>query len=127
MTPPAAKPFAFSKRDRLKNNAQFRNVFDNGVRLCGKGVNLYALENGLPHSRVGLAVGKKVGNAARRNRIRRVFREAFRLNRGILPCGFDLILSLARGGGEMFLPEVEPEIIRLFENLASRSKPCDSS
>ncbi|NOZ22766.1 MAG: ribonuclease P protein component [Planctomycetes bacterium] len=127
MTAPAARRFTFAKRDRLKNNAEFRNVFDNGVRLRSKRVILYALENGLPHTRVGLAVGKKVGNAAKRNRIRRVLREAFRLNRAMLPCGFDLVLVPGRAWRDACLPDVEPEMVHLFEKLASRSTPCDSS
>ncbi|MEW6355544.1 MAG: ribonuclease P protein component [Planctomycetota bacterium] len=127
MTPPAAGQFTFSKRDRLKNNVEFRKVFDNGVRLRGKRLTIYALENGLPNSRLGLAVGKKVGNAARRNRIRRVLREAFRLNRAILPRGFDLVITPGRDLGEASLSAVQPDVVHLFEKLTLREKPCGSS
>jgi len=122
MTVPEGKRATFPKQDRLKNNAEFRNVFDNGIRLRSKRVTIYALENGLPHTRVGMAVGKKTGNSPRRNRIRRVLREAFRLNRGLLSTSFDLVILPGRAWQEISLSEVEPEIVRLFEELSSRSK-----
>jgi len=42
--------------------------------------------------RIGITVSRKVGGAVVRNRIRRLFREAYRLTRDGLPTGLDLIL-----------------------------------
>lgn len=43
-------------------------------------------------ARLGLAVGRKLGRAPHRNRIKRVVREAFRLAPGRFPDGFDLVV-----------------------------------
>jgi ribonuclease P protein component len=48
--------------------------------------------NGLQTARLGVSVGKKHGNAVRRNRIKRVFRAAFRQCRRLLPAGRDYVL-----------------------------------
>lgn len=60
--------------------------------------------NGLEHTRLGLSVGRACWKSAvRRNRVRRVFREAFRLSREELPRGVDLVLIPAA-------PKLQPEL-----------------
>jgi ribonuclease P protein component len=46
----------------------------------------------LPHPRLGMSVNRKVGNAVRRNRIRRLIRESFRLMQHDFPAGYDLVV-----------------------------------
>jgi ribonuclease P protein component len=48
--------------------------------------------NGLKVARLGVSVGVKHGNAVRRNRIKRVFRAAFRLSQTVLAGGVDYVL-----------------------------------
>jgi ribonuclease P protein component len=75
---------------------------------------VYARPNDRKHPRLGLAVSRKVGNAVRRNRWKRVIREAFRLAQHRLPA-LDFV-CLPRSRDEPTLALVAPAL----EGLAAR-------
>ncbi len=53
---------------------------------------LYARKNRLETNRVGITVGKKLGCAVVRNRVRRRLREAYRLNEAAFLPGYDIVV-----------------------------------
>lgn len=58
-----------------------------------------AQENGRDHARLGISVGrKKIRKANDRNRVKRLLRESFRLNKAELPVGIDLIVVPRHAG-----------------------------
>ncbi len=90
--PEAGKSFAFRKEEHLRRPADFRRVYDRRRSASDGWLIVYGCENGLPHLRLGLSVSRKVGQATHRNRLRRLYREAFRLTRSEMPTGLDLVL-----------------------------------
>ncbi|KKO21178.1 MAG: ribonuclease P protein component [Candidatus Brocadia sp.] len=83
--------FRFTKAERLTLKKEFERVFQDGKVLKDAKVVLYVMANSLPHSRLGLVVSKKVGNAVRRNRAKRLLREVYRLNKHVLTMHVDMI------------------------------------
>lgn len=67
--------------------------------------------------RLGVAVSKRHGNAVRRNRIKRLSREAFRLMRPELPEGFDFVM-VPRVGSDPDLPELKDSLAKLAGKIA---------
>ena len=62
--------------------------------------------NGLDITRLGLSIGKACWKSAvKRNRVRRVFREAFRLSLDELPAGLDVVLI---GSTPKLDPDLDP-------------------
>lgn len=107
------------KHEHLRRPADFQAVYDRRISASDAWLLVFAAPNGLPHSRVGLSVARKWGNAVVRNRIRRVYREAFRLSRGELPVGLDLIL-IPRSPNPPTTPTIRQALTSLARRLAKR-------
>jgi len=87
-----SRPLTFPRSHRVRTPREYAAVYDAGVRESRGPILVYSLANGLAHSRMGLSVSRKVGTAPKRNRIRRLLREAFRHMQHDLPCGYDWVI-----------------------------------
>ena len=63
----------------IKNNRDFTYLFKKGESVVNYGFVCYIRPRRAGKNRLGIVTGKKVGNAVKRNRARRIIREAFRL------------------------------------------------
>jgi ribonuclease P protein component len=90
------RPQGFPPALRIRRGRDFDRVFRDGGRAGDDLLVVHALPNGGPHPRLGLAVGKALGGAVVRNRVKRLLREAFRLRRLDLPAAHDLVV-VAKG------------------------------
>jgi ribonuclease P protein component len=117
------KKFAFPKRERLTRANDFKRVFSAGKRFSDRNLILYVLANALGFSRLGLVVSRKFGNAVRRNRFKRLMREVFRLNKGKISGGTDIIVIPARTAA-CELKSLEDSFLHLVEEYA---KECDGA
>jgi|GEM_PF-794838 len=99
---------------RIRSEADFKRIYRRGSRARGKILLVVACENELGRTRLGLSVGRKIWKlAVRRNRLRRIFREAFRLTYPELPQGVDLILIPAEPRLDPTLEETRRELVYL--------------
>lgn len=108
---------------RLRERSDFTRCYGAGRKLFSRTFVLFALERKdiSPMWRMGMAVTKKVGNAVWRNRIKRLVREAFRLNAERVPQGFDVVVIPKRGIDPRLLTytQVAGELLALFPAIAS--------
>src|SRR4051812_49147118 len=84
----------FRWTDRLHARHDFSAVFKQGQRYVASGLLMWVYRQPEPTShgpRLGLAIPKAYGNAVQRNRLKRLLRETFRLNKSTLPPGVDLV------------------------------------
>jgi ribonuclease P protein component len=120
-------PARFRPRQRLRTRAEFDRVFRRGVRLDGRLFSLVALQSVAPQDRLGLAVGRPVGDAVRRNRARRLLRESFRRLAPVERPPLDLVLIGKPALGAASQAEVDRELherlLRLLRREPGLSRP----
>ena len=103
-------PRGLSKEEKLLKAGEFDKARKEGSRVVTRSFVVHARPNGLHVTRLGLSVSSRVGNAVRRNRIKRLLREFFRLNKLRLPSSTDLAISARKGSRVKTLGEVEREL-----------------
>jgi ribonuclease P protein component len=103
--------FAFPPEQRLKRPSDFRAVFDRGTKRHTRGFILFRAGTGSALPRLGVSVGRKVGGAVVRNRVKRLLRESFRLHwREWELSGADLVVIAKRGADALSVHEVSREL-----------------
>ncbi|MFN4259166.1 MAG: ribonuclease P protein component [Gemmataceae bacterium] len=112
--------------ERIKRPQDFQQVFARRRSVSNDFLIIYGRENGLSHNRLGLSVSRKVGGAVQRNRLRRLYREAFRLTKVDMPVGLDIVL-VPRGAQEPTLEELKQVLPLLVGKLARRLRREESS
>lgn len=81
------------KAYRIKKNSEFQDIFNTGNSFANRELVIYyRMKNDQAHFRLGISVGKKLGNAVTRNRIKRYIRESFTELKGRLKAEYDIII-----------------------------------
>ena len=91
-TPNRMEKQSFGKKERIRKRKQYLNIYRGGGRVHSNNFIVILSPNPSGEKRLGVAVSKKVGNAAQRNRIKRLIREFFRLNKDGLPDSKDMVI-----------------------------------
>jgi len=97
-TPSPAPRLGFARSARITHAKEFQAVFAHKVRKSRGPLTVFVRPNGLGRDRLGLSIGKRVGNAVVRGRAKRLIREAFRLSaparaQRLGTEGYDLVVS----------------------------------
>lgn len=90
------KDHGFSKSERIKRNFEYKKVYKQGAYYKDDLFILSILKNNMTNHRLGLSISSsKVPLAPKRNRIKRIIREFFRLNKMKLKNGpYDIVISI---------------------------------
>jgi len=115
------QPAAF----RLRTQRDFRSVYGRGRRASGDWLTVVVWlrrKDEIPAPRIGLSVSKDHGGAVRRNKLKRVLREAFRLERHIMPDNVDVVLIPKKRDDNMPLAAIRSELPVLIEKALRAPK-----
>jgi ribonuclease P protein component len=116
-----SQSYNFLREHRLLSSKDYSHVFDKAFKVHNKAFTLLARSNDLNTARLGLVIAKKnLKFAHQRNRVKRLLRESFRLQRAELP-NFDLVLLTRRDIAVLS----KSDIIRYRDDIFARfNKRC---
>ena len=104
----------------LKKNYEFKYVFLKGKFYRSNHIDAYIIKNSLNYNKLGLAISKKIGKSVKRNKIKRIIREVYRLNESNIKKGYTFIFLWNKN----YTPEdANYEIIKKdFESILNRAE-----
>lgn len=114
--------YSFTKAERLLKSKDFALVKKDGKRITVNNLIIFLKTNDIGIRRLGLAVSSKVGGAVKRNRIKRILREIFRLNKEVFPASNDIFISVRQGFNPKWFKEIEKEIKTAVLNFQGKHK-----
>lgn len=101
----------------LTLNKEFRRAYYRGRAFPSSVVVVYILKNHKGINRLGLTASKKIGKAVRRNRARRLMKEAYRLLEERLPVGYDFVMVARTRAVDATMPEIMKALKNSVEKL----------
>ena len=116
----------FSRELRLLTPTHFEYVFNNAIPSVSPQLTLLARFNTSNNPRLGITLAKKrVKHAHNRNRLKRVIRESFRLQRDSFP-NIDIVVVGKSGLDKLSNQELFFLLSKLWKKLASRCEKSQS-
>jgi ribonuclease P protein component len=118
-----APPYPFTAAHRLHNKAEFDRVYRNARRFGDAMFAVFIFDNGYDRPRLGLSTAARiVGNAVRRNRIKRLVRESFRQHQHELP-KVDIVVNARTGVGNADSASILRSLERHWQMIARKCAP----
>lgn len=112
----------FSKNHRLGRPVEYQQVFRSSCRSKDNYMLVIAAENNMGIARLGLAISKKnVKTAIKRNQIKRIIRESFRLNQQNLE-GLDIVVTAHRASVEAEKGVLKDSISKHWQHIIECKK-----
>lgn len=100
---------------RLRTQRDFQQVRTQGKRAqCGPFILQWRRRapDEAPGRRLGVIASKRVGNAVKRNRGKRLMREIFRNNESAIPAAIDIVIVLRAGYDQFSYAELEARFLK---------------
>jgi len=106
----------------IKRSRDFSRAFKRGKSVADKYLVIYIYKNNIEINRIGISIGKKVGNSVNRNRVKRLIRENYRQIKASLEVGFDVIFIPRQLSKDAKCKDIYNSIFKLFKKLGILSK-----
>ncbi len=111
---------SFPRAARLLKHSDFERVYKQGRRHFSSHMTVFYLRQAEGGARVGFTVGRVLGGAVQRNRIKRRLREAVRLRRSVLKGPVDVVINPKKSVLTVEFPVVVEEVSRAFDMIAKK-------
>jgi ribonuclease P protein component len=117
----------FSRAARLVKHADFERVYEEGQRHFARHMTVFFLRRQSGSARIGLTVGRVLGGAVQRNRIKRRLREAVRLQLCRLGAAADVVINPKKSVLQADFGELNRELGRALEVISGKLRNSSGS
>lgn len=101
----------------LKRNIEFRKIYQSGSSAADRYLVIYKLKSISDEPCIGFSISKKVGNAVKRNRIKRKLREICRLNLEKFPKGHNFVIIARVAAQNSDYGQLEQSVFNVLKRL----------
>ena len=109
--------------ERLTTGGEFQRCYRLGRRLRTPLFTVCAYRRGEGVAQLGLAVGKRIGTAVVRNRVKRRVRAIFRVRKGSVPAGYDLVVRAAPASARAGYWDLDAAFCKAMAELGCAEMP----
>lgn len=105
------------KINTVKSARDFTRIIKQSNHMSNDSFSIYIAKNDLEIYRFGISIGKKIGNAVRRNRVKRQMRSIIDLNKNLYQKDLDYIIIIKNGFNNYEFNELNEKFIKLINKL----------
>ena len=113
----------FGKSQRVRRRSEFQQAFSAGYRVSSRYFTLILLPGATPPARLGIVASRKLGDAVRRNRAKRLIREVFRHLEPLPASGLDVVVIPRRELFDAPYSDLERDFRAAWQRGVSRLRP----
>ncbi len=114
------RKFFFKKKDKIIKRREFLQLQRCGKRIQNRNFIVIYSDGRVKKNRIGITVSKKLGNAVKRNKIKRLIRENFRMNRDKIAEFMDINVIAKKKAGEISADMVFKSLDGIFNQIPRR-------
>jgi ribonuclease P protein component len=114
------KNFSFKKKDKILKRRKFLQLKKIGKKVQDRNFIIIYSNGSFKKNRIGITVSKRLGNAVKRNKIKRLIREHFRMNRDKIAECMDINIIAKKNSGEISSEMVFKSLDGIFKKLPRR-------
>jgi len=114
------RKFFFKKKDKILKRREFLQLKRCGKKIQDRNFIVIYSDGRFEKNRIGITVSKKIGNAVKRNKIKRLIREHFRVNRDKIAEFMDINVIAKKKAGEISADLVFKSLDGIFNQIPRR-------
>ena len=101
--------------EMVKKHEDFNKIINTGKKVSNKYMIIFSLEKNFPKPNFGIAVGKKIGNAVERNKMKRIFRNLVDNNRLLFKNYYNYIIMIKKEAKNTSYQTLDEEMKKILK------------